>query len=692
MALIDFTRFGIREEDILEKRFSYVIGFDLGHGEIEASYWNLSETSVQPVDLALTKGGATKIISALFRKKNGCYITGRAEEIALPSVVGSLFTCFKVKPQRLDMPELYEGTNVTKRELMQEMLRNALSGIKDSNTSKDFNGKGILAVGCPSSPEWTSRKRIVRYAQILSEGAKKCGLDLVVIVIPESRASLLKVYKETQNTDDFQAFIAQFHKGVIVVDNGSSTSDVTAIDFDTNTMHERSIPLGGAMVEEAILRLACRRSGYKKEDIMEYEQEKVMLRLSKEKFYDSYKNVRDIVEGTMALGFHRVRFKDGKDESLELTPDFMLEVTHRNRVSYSTDECPLVQGTWAELYRNFLISCKGEWLDVTNNQDFEGIVLLTGGASNMFFIQDIAREVFPHARVILDCEPSYCVSRGLAYAVRTDLEAFRLIHEAKEKIAKAVKDDMPTLKGMIGEALTPVVYSYMKRKLQAWKNDGENLSLEAVMKKINKEFLDDCGQDVSRITRQTFLDYLNREGDKGVKALIVKTVNELFESLFPGRLNERSINKFSISEDEWKTIVEMLSTQDAWNVTDALIDQLDIESTIIRALKNNILIILAIGIPIIIIAGLFDWIFNTKWVDKIDQAFTENRSKVCSKEEREKIYNNLVNKEEQNKKLITASLSASCILPENEQKIADNIVACLEPAIDRAVDNVSLYF
>ena len=136
----------------------------------------------------------------------------------------------------------------------------------------------------------------------------------------------------------------------------------------------------------------------------------------------------------------------------------------------------------------------------------------------------------------------------------------------------------------------------------------------------------------------------------------------------------------------------MLSTQDAWNVTDALIDQLDIESTIIRALKNNILIILAIGIPIIIIAGLFDWIFNTKWVDKIDQAFTENRSKVCSKEEREKIYNNLVNKEEQNKKLITASLSASCILPENEQKIADNIVACLEPAIDRAVDNVSLYF
>ena len=476
------------------------------------------------------------------------------------------------------------------------------------------------------------------------------------------------------------------------MDNGSSTSDVTAIDFDTNTMHERSIPLGGAMVEEAILRLACRRSGYKKEDIMEYEQEKVMLRLSKEKFYDSYKNVRDIVEGTMALGFHRVRFKDGKDESLELTPDFMLEVTHRNRVSYSTDECPLVQGTWAELYRNFLASCRGEWLEMTNNQDFEGIVLLTGGASNMFFIQDIAREVFPHARVILDCEPSYCVSRGLAYAVRTDLEAFRLIHEAKEKIAKAVKDDMPTLKGMIGESLTPVVYSYMKRKLQAWKNDGENLSLEAVMKKINKEFLDDCGQDVSRITRQTFLDYLNREGDKGVKALIVKTVNELFESLFPGPLNERSINKFSISEDEWKTIVEMLSTQDAWNVTDALIDQLDIESTIIRALKNNILIILAIGIPIIIIAGLFDWIFNTKWVDKIDQAFTENRSKVCSKEEREKIYNNLVNKEEQNKKLITASLSASCILPENEQKIADNIVACLEPAIDRAVDNVSLYF
>ena len=692
MALIDFTRFGIAEGDILDKRYAYVIGFDLGHGEIEASYWNLRDAGLEPVDLALTKSGVTKILSALFRKRNGSYIIGRAEDIALPGVVGSLFTCFKAKPVRLDIPEYYEGTDVTKRELMQQMLLSALRSIRESNMSKDFGGRGILAVGCPSSPEWTAPERIVRYAEILSEGARDCGLDVTVVVIPESRASLLKVYKESRNTPDFRDFIDRFHRGVIVVDNGSSTSDVTAIDFDTNTMHERSIPLGGAMIEDVMLRLACRRSGHGKGDLMEYEQEKVKIRKSKEAFYSSYLNVRDMAEPSMVLASHLVSFRDGRDERLELTPDFMTAVTRDNRVAYSTDECPLVEGTWEGLYESFLAACKAEWLDMKQCADFEGIVLLTGGASQMFFIQDIARKVFPKARVLLDAEPSYCVSRGLAYAVRTDLEAFRLIHEAKQQIAAAVKDDVPALKRMIGEELTPVVYRYVERKLRSWKTDGEGISLDKIMKQTNEDFLKECGQEVRSVTQQAFVSYLNRTGDKGVKALIVKTVNELFESLFPGRLNERSIDRFSIGKDEWDTIVSMLSTEDSLNVGDVLIDRLDLEPTIARALKNNFLVVLALGIPALILAGIVDRIFSTKWADKVDKVFTENRYKVCSREEREKIYNNLVNNREQNRKLITDSLSMSCILPENEQKIADSIVTCLEPAIDRAVDNVSLYF
>ena len=152
------------------------------------------------------------------------------------------------------------------------------------------------------------------------------------------------------------------------------------------------------------------------------------------------------------------------------------------------------------------------------------------------------------------------------------------------------------------------------------------------------------------------------------------------------------IDRFSIGKDEWDTMVSMLSTEDSLNVGDVLIDRLDLEPTIARALKNNFLVVLALGIPALILAGIVDRIFSTKWADKVDKVFTENRYKVCSREEREKIYNNLVNNREQNRKLITDSLSMSCILPENEQKIADSIVTCLEPAIDRAVDNVSLYF
>ena len=679
MALLDFTRFGIKEEDILNKAFSYVIGFDLGHGEISASYLNLNDNFSMPFDLFLTIGGATKIFSALFRKKDGAWAVGTTE-LLLPSAEGDLFTCFKVNPARQRSGELYEDTQITKRHLMQQMLTYALEQIKKSN-SKDFSGKGILAVGCPSSSEWTSEQNILYYAQVLSETARNCGMDLSVVIIPESRASLLKIYKENQGTTDFQKFIDKFHKGVIVLDHGSSTLDSTAINFDTNTMCENSIPLGGAMIDDAIIRMLCKEAGHRKSDILEYEKLKLEVRNAKEAYYLSPKSIVRVF----------MDFIDGSDYTKKLTPDFMQCVTHETKVAYSTNTCPMVNDTWCKLHIDFLTKCKAEWLKVTGENEFEGIVLLTGGASHMIFTQENTKVVFPKATVLLDKEPSYCVSRGLSYAVQTDLEAFRLIDEAKKRIAQAIKADMITLKTMVAEHLTPIVYIYLKQKLSIWATEDSQLSLDGILKKIVADFNEDSKQEVENITKSTFGDYLNKTGEGSIKSIIVKTVNDLFESVFPGKLSERFIDRFFVGEKEWKDIIELINDKNSLDVKDSLIDKLDIEGTIERTLKGNVVSVL-VALPFFLLAAGVDYIFNTKISKKIDEAFTEKRFKVCTKEEREKIYNKLVNKEEENKRAIKQSLNQSCIPADKERQIADMIVVCLDEPINKAVNNVSLYF
>lgn len=676
MALLNFGRFGISDEEILKRCFNYVIGFDLGHGEISASYWNLQTNDPSPIDLYFNKNEDRKVFSALFRKKNGEFLSGRTE-VLLPNTDGNLFTCFKVKPARLESGELYEATQITKKQLIQEMLLQGLLSIKKNN-ARDFSGKGILAIGCPSSSEWLSGGMDIAYAKILTESVKRCGLDLSVIIMPESRASLIKVYKEHYKLPDFRD---KFHKGVFVEDHGSSTLDSTSIDFETNTQNDESIPLGASFIEEVMIREFCHQSKHKKTDIVDYEIAKLDLRTAKEAFYIAPGSGSKVV----------LEFNNDDLCMKKLTPDFMHQITHGVEVCYSTDECPVVCGTWSDLHRNFLSRCKKNWLSKVGKSEFDGLVLLTGGASRMDFVEENAKEIYPKATIVRDPEPSYCVSRGLSWATRTDLEAFCLVHTAKERIAAAINSNGNVLKSALAERLAPIVFEYVEGKISWWVDNGSSMSLDSILKKCTEEFMKDRKTQVKLAVKEVLKSYLNKTGNEGIKSIIVSTVNELFESAFPGRLSARSIDKFSIDSNEWTRVVDIVSNVDSLKFAGLLIDEIDFEDTISRALKNNFLVALAL-LPFYLICMFLDWAFDTELCDKMDKAFQENRYKVCSKSDREKVLANLRTKKNDNIRLIKTSLELNSISSENEKKMVNMIIENLDPVINRAVDNVSLYF
>ena len=418
MALLNFTRFGIRENEILNDAYKYIIGFDLGDWEISASYLNIRISTSQNYDLSFDSNDVRKIYSALFIKNDGTFVCGRGEDLEFRDNTGKLFTHFKVKPLRLQ--ELYEGSNITKRELMQEMLHQGIKAIINHNNTQDFSGKGILAISCPSSPGWLANDMDIYYANILAEGIKDCGLDLSIIIMPESRASLIKIYTERtkgytiQDGTKWENFLEKLHNGVFVIKLDLTTIDCTSIDFGKNSQFYESIPFGISFIEKAMLKEFCEKVNCEKDDIVEIDNVMLDLRIAKEHYFRD-PDSKPIIAIECKNGYKVMR----------LTNSFFNSVINDCVVSYSTNTNPMVSGSWNELYKNFIWSCKKRWQKVTNKKDeeFKGIILLTGEAPKMGFVKDNTAEIFPCAEIETDDEPTFDISRGLCYATNADLKA-----------------------------------------------------------------------------------------------------------------------------------------------------------------------------------------------------------------------------------------------------------------------------
>jgi hypothetical protein len=76
------------------------------------------------------------------------------------------------------------------------------------------------------------------------------------------------------------------------------------------------------------------------------------------------------------------------------------------------------------------------------------VVLLTGGASRMGFVAELAKEFFPDALLLRGAEPEFAIARGLCYALSIDLRAQRFREDVKAlidsgEIEKAASEKLP---------------------------------------------------------------------------------------------------------------------------------------------------------------------------------------------------------------------------------------------------------
>ena len=401
-----------------EQKITDYFGFDLGDGE-SAVCWASANSKTEPQLIEIA--GKKSVLSAIGEHEDLGTLIG---EQAYLADAGNLHVRFKsgylTDPERSGV-------------LIRRFAKAVLDELMKSGKLNDPDAAAFF-VGCPSG--WSDRAR-ADYAQIF----KQAGLKNVEVV-SESRAAFLFVRESGElNLPD-----ATLARPTLIIDSGSSTTDYTFINelktvraFDFGETH-----LGGGLIDQMLLDLNIARSPIADKLKLIFErspQYRARCELEARKVKEMYFRRRAQTMGA--------RFSVPCESSVKIyyeKPPLTLDISCDDDDMEKVLSTPIANGrSYTQIYRAGLQSAKSMLKDMPPEQ-----ILMTGGASRMDFIAEIAREVFPDARILFGAEPEFSIARGLCYALRIDQKTLhfeggvRTLTESDE-LARVVRGALPRL-------------------------------------------------------------------------------------------------------------------------------------------------------------------------------------------------------------------------------------------------------
>lgn len=374
-----------------KKKFEYIIGIDLGHGETSAAIcplqWDQEDQQLEPVK-DLEMGGNTKVIpSAITILDDGTAYIGESAFNTDILKKASVRVCFKQAPKDI------EGEA---EQLMIRFMKEVYLRIRNNNTGLLQDGNHLVYIATPSG--WNKEQQ-----DMYVEMAKQAGIPIAGVT-KESRAAFVRAQQDITS-----GLGRKIHKGAIVFDMGSSTLDFTYMNDAIAGLIDFGYDCGASHVEKAIY--AQKRE--ENEIIQEFEKKYPKLvdkllfeaRVAKEKVYFSPK-----------MKYKKtINFEDFIDDEEFEDEKFKFVFEPGQLDDFLKEEGYIQQIEEAMLdFRNAKIP----------GQKIYG-VFLTGGASRMDFIRDLVCkcwDVTPE-QVYRDTDPSLTISQGVAEVARIDLRS-----------------------------------------------------------------------------------------------------------------------------------------------------------------------------------------------------------------------------------------------------------------------------
>jgi hypothetical protein len=368
-----------------------IIGFDLGHAESALVEVNDPRSDeLVKLELPSALGRQYVTVTAVAQTAHGVMIGFPA--VDEPDVLAR-YVGFK-------SPELEKEAHAKPTEMFVAQMRAEL--IETGRVSATWPTRWVF--GAPSG--W-SDKTLRTYAKVLTSA----GLSDVEVVA-ESRAAMLYA----RDSGELEVSQRQLEAAVLVVDLGSSTTDFTAIvglkvkPVDTGTA------LGAGLIDKAIMNWLLeshpRRADLRRRlDREPFEEPRFELacRWAKEDYFRNQAASRG--ERQVRGGFLYVPIKDDLDT-------FMISIKAPDMDQILAVPHPVLGG------RNWIEAFEGDLRTAAVGLERQPeVVLLTGGASRMPFVRQIAREIFGGETVKLGAEPEVAIAKGLALAGRIGIRA-----------------------------------------------------------------------------------------------------------------------------------------------------------------------------------------------------------------------------------------------------------------------------
>lgn len=462
-----------------------IVGFDLGHGETALAITYAGKTAPPAVlDLPGASGAGRQHVTAVNEHPDKGIIVGEA---AVEARGGTLHLGFKGRALERDQvrrPVELFSTKIREDLVSQGKLPNPASRIR-------------WVFGTPSG--WPPRLREA-YATLF----RQAGFSHVEVV-PESRAALL--YARDSGEVPLEA--RQLGGCVLVVDLGSSTTDFTSIVERKDRPIDQGTELGASLIDRAIRDrvLATHPQSEQLGDAIQKDRSlrlrlEMLCRRAKEDFF---RLAREVASAPDASVIRTARVETTRGViyvNVELTAADVQAIL-------DTPLGELGGRSWRQAFHDDLAAA-GQTLGTEPDA-----VLLTGGASRMHFVLDVARDRFGADRVLIGTEPEAAIARGLAIAGRINMHAAGFMADVAElvdgnQIEALVTERLPEFARMMGAAAADgITKRHVIPAFRRWRN-GEIGTLDQVADTIAKGVEAELNDPANTAITRAFVTWYNK--------------------------------------------------------------------------------------------------------------------------------------------------------------------------------------
>lgn len=478
-----------------------LMSVDYGDGEVTAAVveWDFVHSCFTYKDLVILEDGVTcKVPNAYYISEN--YETLVSFVTSSDKDMGNRYYNFKKCPGTKDIDSAFlkddgMSAELTYGEVMMKGFNILMHKLFKNNWGLlHLDKPTIVIVGRPSSNGWAGQE--MAYARLLQKGLDMSDVTKEPIYVAVESEALSALAREI----DPRWGEKSVERGAIVVilDNGSSTFDITVIGKDGIPQNgEDSYQFGGNLIDGNLYTILEKEVENTGKEIISKHGHKLGLRIKKEEYYGP-------TGESLMKTVYTANLRDKPDDEgqfpqseLSINSQTMERAMEKMPVKAYHLQCTvgdavfnkqIPYGSWLEgcreIYKAFYDKTSSVFVKDGDaaHPKVPDRVIMTGGVSVMPEVKKIAEEVFGVAPVLAQ-RPNYSVSEGLAYVLSCEVRKMLLLKELKQEMKNWLPDE-EELRNDIASCGADWVWGCISACMEEWIENSEYHSIQKMNDKI----------------------------------------------------------------------------------------------------------------------------------------------------------------------------------------------------------------